>query len=82
MSEALAGGPALRITLVRSTIGRPKDQAMTARSLGLRRLNQTVERPDNAAIRGMVTKIHHLVRVEPVGAGSAANDAARGPDTR
>jgi large subunit ribosomal protein L30 len=64
MSEATTG--ALRITLVRSTIGRPKDQEATVRSLGLRRLHQTVERPDNAAIRGMVTKIRHLVTVEPV----------------
>jgi large subunit ribosomal protein L30 len=66
MSEATTGGT-LRITLVRSTIGRPKDQALTVRSLGLRRLNQTVERPDNPAIRGMVTKVRHLVRVEEIG---------------
>jgi large subunit ribosomal protein L30 len=66
MSEATTGGT-LRITLVRSTIGRPKDQELTVRSLGLRRLNQTVERPDNAAIRGMVNKIQHLLAVEEVG---------------
>jgi len=54
----------LRITLVRSTIGRPADQGRTVASLGLRKLNATVERPNNRSIRGMVTKIRHLVQVE------------------
>jgi large subunit ribosomal protein L30 len=63
----------LRITLVRSTIGRPADQGRTVASLGLRRLNATVERPNNPSIRGMVTKIRHLVEVEEV-------PAASGPD--
>ena len=61
----------LRITLVRSTIGRPWDQERTVRSLGLRKLNHTVERPDTPSIRGMVTKISHLVEVETVEAGNA-----------
>jgi large subunit ribosomal protein L30 len=56
----------LRITLVRSTIGRPKDQGLTVKSLGLRRLRQTVVRQDNPSIRGMVHKIRHLVTVEEV----------------
>lgn len=56
----------LRITLVRSTIGRPPDQERTVRSLGLRRLHHTVVRPDQPAIRGMVQKISHLVEVEEV----------------
>ena len=60
----------LRITLVRSTIGRPADQGRTVASLGLRKLNATVERPDNASIRGMVTKIRHLVEVEELPAAS------------
>lgn len=65
----------LRITLVRSTIGRPADQGRTVASLGLRRLNATVERPNNPSIRGMVTKIRHLVEVEevPAASGSAGN---------
>jgi len=54
----------LRITLVRSTIGRPADQGRTVASLGLRKLNATVERPNNRSIRGMVAKISHLVQVE------------------
>ena len=65
MSETTSTGT-LRITLIRSTIGRPKDQELTVRSLGLRRLHQTVERPDHPSIRGMVTKIRHLVTVEEV----------------
>jgi large subunit ribosomal protein L30 len=59
----------LRITLVRSTIGRPADQGRTVASLGLRKLNATVERPNNRSIRGMVAKIRHLVRVEELPTG-------------
>jgi large subunit ribosomal protein L30 len=62
VTESQAG--ILRITLVRSTIGRPADQGRTVASLGLRKLNASVERPDNPSIRGMVTKIRHLVQVE------------------
>ena len=73
MSENNAG--VLRITLVRSTIGRPADQGRTVASLGLRKLNASVERPDNPSIRGMVTKIRHLVEVEELAAtsGTAEN---------
>ncbi|RKD22687.1 50S ribosomal protein L30 [Ammoniphilus oxalaticus] len=53
----------LQITLKRSVIGRPKDQKATVEALGLRKLNQTVEQQDNAAIRGMVEKVKHLVEV-------------------
>ena len=54
----------LRITLVRSPIGFPLRQKRTVRALGLRRMHQTVEHPDNPAIRGMLASIPHLVRVE------------------
>ncbi len=54
----------LRITLVRSGIGHPKDQKATLKSLGLRRLNQSIVHADSAPIRGMVEKVKHLVRVE------------------
>jgi len=54
----------LRVTLVRSTIGRPRDQGETVRSLGLRRLHQTVEVPDTPSMRGMIDKVRHLVEVE------------------
>jgi large subunit ribosomal protein L30 len=54
----------LKITLVRSLIGYPEPQRVIARSLGLRKPNDTVVRPDRPEIRGMVRKIPHLVRVE------------------
>jgi len=57
-------GKIIRVTLVHSPIGYTKDQRATARALGLRRLNQTVEHKDNPALRGMVQKIIHLVHVE------------------
>jgi large subunit ribosomal protein L30 len=54
----------LEITLTKSVIGRPQDQRETVKALGLRKVNQTVEQKDNAAIRGMITKVSHLVSVK------------------
>lgn len=54
------------VTLVKSTIGRPGKHSKVVRSLGLRKLNQTVRHEDNPCIRGMVEKISHLLRVETV----------------
>ena len=54
----------LRITLVKSPIGYTQRQKDTVRALGLRRMNQTVEQEDSPAVRGMVAKISHLLRVE------------------
>ena len=59
----------LRITLIRSTIGRPGNQGLIVEALGLRKVNQTVVRPDVESVRGMVNKISHLLRVEEVPAG-------------
>jgi large subunit ribosomal protein L30 len=56
----------LQITLKRSLIGRPETQRQTVRTLGLRKLNQSVVHQDNPAIRGMVTKVSHLVEVKEV----------------
>ena len=56
----------LRITLVKSPLGRLKNQIRTVRALGLRRIRHTVEKKDNAAIRGMITKVGHLVKVEEI----------------
>jgi len=56
----------LAITLTRSLIGRPQDQRETVKALGLRKLHQTVEQPDNAAIRGMINKVSHLVTVKEI----------------
>ena len=58
----------IKVTLVRSTIGRPVDQDATAKSLKLRKLHQTVELPDTPEVRGMISKIQHLLRVEETGA--------------
>jgi len=53
----------LKIQLVRSPIGYTERQKKTVLALGLKRMNQTVERPDNPAIRGMVNSIIHLLKV-------------------
>lgn len=53
----------IRIKLVRSLIGRPEKQRRIVRALGLRRINQVVERPDHPAIRGMVRKAPHLLEI-------------------
>ncbi len=57
-------GKKISITLVRSPIGYSERQKRTVRALGLRRINQTVEQVDSPEIRGMVTKVGHLVKVE------------------
>lgn len=54
----------LEITLKKSLIGRPQDQKATVEALGLRKIHQTVVKEDNAAIRGMVDKVNHLVEVK------------------
>ncbi|MFH0882999.1 MAG: 50S ribosomal protein L30 [bacterium] len=56
----------LRITWVRSTIGRIENQERVIRALGLRKLNQSVVHDDSPIIRGMVNKVPHLVKVENV----------------
>jgi large subunit ribosomal protein L30 len=67
MSETqTAGAGQLRITLVRSTIGRPGDQERAVRSLGLKKMHQTVVRKDTPSLRGTVNKISHLVTVEEI----------------
>ncbi|MDI3339769.1 MAG: 50S ribosomal protein L30 [Sphaerobacter sp.] len=54
----------IRITYYRSAIGFSRDQKDTIRALGFRRLNQTIEKPDNPSVRGMIAKVRHLVRIE------------------
>lgn len=63
MSNKMAG-KALRITLVKSPIGFPEPQKRTARALGLRRMHQVVEHADTPAVRGMLAKIVHLIKIE------------------
>ena len=56
----------LKITLVKSTIGAVPKNKKTVEALGLRKVNQTVEMPDNAATRGIIQRVRHLVKVEEV----------------
>lgn len=56
----------LKVTLVKSPISSLRDQQDTVKALGLRKLNQTVEKPDNACIRGQIFKVKHLVKVEEI----------------
>jgi large subunit ribosomal protein L30 len=57
----------LKITQVRSTIGARWNQRESLRTLGLRKIRQTVEREDTPQIRGMIHTVRHLVSVEEVG---------------
>jgi large subunit ribosomal protein L30 len=59
----------LSIRLVKSTVGYPERQKATIRALGLRRLGHEVIKEDHPAIRGMISKISHLVEVQPCGSG-------------
>ena len=54
----------LKVTLVKSTIGAVPKHKKTVEALGLRKVNKTVELPDNAATRGMIQQVQHLVKVE------------------
>lgn len=54
----------LRITQVKSSIGRKEDQEKTLKALGLGKIGRTVDQVDNASVRGMIFKIKHLVEVE------------------
>jgi len=56
----------LKIKLLKSASSRSPRQRKTVEALGLRRINQSVEVPDNASMRGMIACIEHLVEVEEV----------------
>lgn len=57
-------GKTLKITLVKSPIGAIPKHRKTIAAMGLRKLNKTVELPDNAATRGQIQQVKHLVKVE------------------
>jgi large subunit ribosomal protein L30 len=69
--QAAAKQKTLRITQIRSGIGRPALHRATLRALGLRRHQQTVEQQDGPALRGMLFQVRHLVRVEEIAKGEA-----------
>lgn len=56
----------VKITQVKSTIDRPKDQKLTVRALGFKKLNQTIEKNATPQIMGMIRKVSHLVQVEEI----------------
>jgi large subunit ribosomal protein L30 len=58
----------LRVTQIRSANNRPANQAVVLKGLGLGKLHRTRELEDTAAVRGMIAKVHHLVKVEGQGA--------------
>jgi large subunit ribosomal protein L30 len=58
-----SAGKALKITLLKSTIGFNRTQAETVRGMGLRRIRHTVELPDTPEVRGMILKVRHLISV-------------------
>ena len=56
----------LKITLVKSPIGAVPKHVKTVEALGLKKVNKTVEMPDNAAVRGMIQQVRHLLKVEEI----------------
>jgi large subunit ribosomal protein L30 len=66
LSKTPVEGATLRVTYTKSAIGYPQDQKDTIKALGFNRLNQTIERADNAPLRGMLHKVKHLINVEEV----------------
>lgn len=60
----MAAKKTLKVTQTGSPIGRPKDQLATLKGLGLGKMHRTRELEDTPAVRGMINKVHHLVRVE------------------
>ena len=60
----------IRIRLVRSMIGEKQGARDTLRALGLRRVQQSVDREDNPAVRGMIARVAHLVSVEDTNAAA------------
>ena len=56
----------LRVTLVKSPIGAVPKNKKTVEAMGLRKVNHSVELPDNAAVRGQLRMVAHLVKVEEI----------------
>ena len=56
----------LKIKVVKYTIGDVTKKKKTVEALGLRKLNKTVEMPDNESVRGMIRQVRHMVKVEEI----------------
>ena len=66
-AETTKGEPkSLRVTQIRSGVGRPEVHKRTLRALGFLRHQQTIIKQDNPAIRGMIFKVRHLVQVTEI----------------
>jgi len=66
-TKAKSAGKTIRVTQIASPIARTKDQRATLVGLGLNKRHRTRELLDTPAIRGMINKVHHLVRIEEAG---------------
>lgn len=64
MNKTVTGKKNLKVTQVRSPIRRPADQQQTLIGLGLNKMHRSRELEDTPAVRGMIRKVHHLIRVE------------------
>jgi large subunit ribosomal protein L30 len=64
----------LKVTQIRSAIGTKSNQRQTLRSLGLKRINDSVVQEDRPEIRGMVATVPHLVAVEEIGRASGEEE--------
>ena len=69
----------LKITQIKSRIGSTAQQCKNLDALGLRKINQTVTHSDSAIIKGMVTRVKHLVKVEVVEEQAPAKKAVEAP---
>lgn len=56
----------IKVTQIKSTIGRLQNQKRTMRALGLGKINKTVTHGDSPSIRGMVNAVRHLVKIEEI----------------
>jgi large subunit ribosomal protein L30 len=65
-ADKAAGVATIKVTLVRSLIGTPRDQRETAKGLGLRKPQSSAVLKDTPAVRGMIRKISHALKVEAV----------------
>jgi large subunit ribosomal protein L30 len=62
---ANASAPGIRITLKRSPIGTPERHRLVLRGLGLRKIRQSVVRPDTPQVRGLIHRVSYLLEVQP-----------------
>jgi large subunit ribosomal protein L30 len=66
----MANAGKVRVTQIKSPIGRPSDQRATLVGLGLNKMHRTRVLEDTPSVRGMINKVHHLVKAETVAEGA------------